>query len=688
MKIALTVFVLCLVCASSAFAQWTKCDGPTGSYLNCFDVNGKNLVAVSQNYDFYFWDNSTGNWSEIVKPIKNNGVICLASNGDNLYAGTYGGVMFSTDKGRTWTTIYKQITGSTNINSIATEGNNIYAGMYGGISLSNDNGMSWVAYPNPLLAKKAVGILKISGKDLYAATEKGLLLSNDSAVTWSEIHNGLPDTTIRSIAVNGSTLFVGTAVGLYHSSDKGHTWGKIPFDTVYGYINSVLLNGANVFVGTDRALIVSKDNGATWLDIHTGYNSTTYFGQLAANGDKMFANTSRGMLASSNNGVNWSAINSGLTNCYVPSIVVNGTNIYAIGGSTGLSVSKNNGVSWNPITIGLPYDRISSVVASNTHILVSTDRNVLRSTDNGFTWNAIDTIKQGSYFNVRGWSGEYLFATGLDSGVYRSIDNGENWIVVNNGLPKTSLISTFLISGTNLFISTKTGVYLSTDNGANWIERNTGIVIPAVYSITKSGENLYAAASSMIYRSTNNGTTWVQVKTTFYSYDYYGAELIASGSSLFAAVDEDTKYSIYRSSDNGDTWSKVSEGMAENAQTISLATSGTTLFAGTFYSGLWKLDLTTLDATDNNKTAVAANRLSYFPNPATTTLTINSTSLPFNEFSPVTYTLSTLTGNKLMQFEQTEKQFSVSLNGIASGVYALSAAQGGKRAVVMVTVVE
>lgn len=61
------------------------------------------------------------------------------------------------------------------------------------------------------------------------------------------------------------------------------------------------------------------------------------------------------------------------------------------------------------------------------------------------------------------------------------------------------------------------GVYKSTDNGLNWIAANGGIELTAVNDLIASGGNLLVAASSRssacpssnnVFKSTDNGVTW------------------------------------------------------------------------------------------------------------------------------------------------------------------------------------
>ena len=68
-----------------------------------------------------------------------------------------------------------------------------------------------------------------------------------------------------------------------------------------------------------------------------------------------------------------------------------------------------------------------------------------------------------------------LFAGVSGDGVLRSTDGGGNWVAVNTGLTSVS-VQSLLASGTDLFVGTyDQGVFRSTDNGAQWSPASTGL---------------------------------------------------------------------------------------------------------------------------------------------------------------------------------------------------------------------
>lgn len=105
--------------------------------------------------------------------------------------------------------------------------------------------------------------------------------------------------------------------------------------------------------------------------------------------------------------------------------------------------------------------------------------------------------------------GTNLFA-GADSGyVYFSTNNGNSWVLVNNGLPNLPIKALVKVAS-NIFAGTSgDGVYVSANNGANWTASNNGILNPQVLYMNTYGNNLFACTHNAgIYHSTNNGNTW------------------------------------------------------------------------------------------------------------------------------------------------------------------------------------
>lgn len=102
---------------------------------------------------------------------------------------------------------------------------------------------------------------------------------------------------------------------------------------------------------------------------------------------------------------------------------------------------------------------------------------------------------------VDGAGGERASSAIDSGGVFLSTNNGTTWDKVDSGLTK-SPVSVFAVSGLNLFAGTDSGIFLSTNDGTSWTAVNNGLVDAEVNALAVEDTNLIAG----IY----NGGTWIR----------------------------------------------------------------------------------------------------------------------------------------------------------------------------------
>lgn len=307
---------------------------------------------------------------------------------------------------------------------------------------------------------------------------------------------------------------------------------------------------------------------------------------------------------------------SGATGSFMYCFTVKGTDIFAGYGSAGISGgiirSTDYGINWADASAGLPSVQIMALTTSGNKLFTSQyDGGIYISTDDGANWNI--TALTVEYINGFAIIGNNLFAASKNNGVYLSTDDGTSWNLFNSGI--TDLESRAIYSkGSNLFVGTRGGgVFLSTNNGSSWTAVNTGLTMKYVYSFTSIGSDLFAGTwSAGVFRSTNNGTNWTAANTGLPSSAIYA--LVASGSNIFAGT---FGGGVYLSTNNGDSWSEVNNGL--NALSINtLALCGSYLFAGGDASGVWRRPLSEMitDINDNQNDLPTNFSLSQnYPNP-------------------------------------------------------------------------
>jgi photosystem II stability/assembly factor-like uncharacterized protein len=262
--------------------------------------------------------------------------------------------------------------------------------------------------------------------------------------------------------------------------------------------------------------------------------------------------------------------------------------VYATTCFGGLYRSSDNGDNWNELLPGAQDSSYSGVITTPTGVvLVGVTGGIIRSNDKGNTWTRIQLpvseIGKPSEFTIRADS--QIFAGG--EGIYLSKDDGLTW-TENATFPPYAMGITAITTNKqgDIFAGTSMhGIFRSTDNGANWVPINTGLENDPVtaLAVNDSGILLAGIYGKGTYRSSDKGATWDLVA----SRQFPVALTIGEDGTLFCG---DYDGGISRSTDGGDTWKLVNDEL-RNTSIYCLATGrARTIFAGTWGGGIFRSD--------------------------------------------------------------------------------------------------
>jgi len=218
---------------------------------------------------------------------------------------------------------------------------------------------------------------------------------------------------------------------------------------------------------------------------------------------------------------------------------------------------------------------------------------------------------EGGTVNALAVIGDTIFAGTNGGGIFRSTDNGTNWIAVDSGLPGYN-VNSVAVSGGTIFAGTEGGLFLSANNGTSWtaydsLSANTGLNAADVASFAVSGGAIFAGTSALetsyyvavgsrgIFLSINDGTSWTQVNSGLPE-NFCVNSLAVSGNTIFAGgwgdsiappppgggdgVPANYGKGVFLSTNNGTNWTAVDSGLPADAYVHSFATIGNTIFAG------------------------------------------------------------------------------------------------------------
>ena len=181
-------------------------------------------------------------------------------------------------------------------------------------------------------------------------------------------------------------------------------------------------------------------------------------------------------------------------------------------------------------------------------------------------------------FNSSVWAmttvGSTIFV-GIDRGIYKSSDNGENWSFA--GLRSSNVRYLGMVD--SKLVAIRLGqVNISLDSGKNWIYSKSDWGGKAYNKIILVGSTFYANDySGLLYSSKDYGKTWGQVNVPFGQV----STLATNGSIIYAGTYEK---GLFRSLDYGYNWEKVNLSI-DKIFIYSVVSRGSTVLVGSANSG-------------------------------------------------------------------------------------------------------
>ncbi len=456
--------------------------------------------------------------------------------------------------------------------------------------------------------------------------------SDDGGTTWFDRSAGLPGNPLNDVVHDGSRVLVGggqrfgsQSVGLYASSDDGVTWAPL-HDGTWPLL---VVNDVNLDPNDPNTLLVatagtgvhrSTDGGSSW---QLGIGDTGALAVLSArfapgSSQLIFLGTSSlGVFRSTDGGTGFGSSTKGINLVEINSIVADvndaGDLAAAFQGDNdgGVFTSTDGGATWSLEPVPpTRYKTVRFAPDGTLYAISDGPSNIapegLYRREAGGAWTGLGP-DQGPVFESEldalrfsANDPDLILTAGSDFGVagfeptiWRSIDAGQGWTKVYEGIGSTASVSDLEIveDGTDsemlasyFFGDPGGGVLRSIDGGASWSDSASGLPADvqgaSLCAPPNDADTLYLADRALgtgaggVHRTTDRGATWQST-----GFAGTGLEEVvcdpAQGHVLYVATVFATD-DVLRSEDQGATFTAFDDGLedAGAVRALDVATGG------------------------------------------------------------------------------------------------------------------
>ena len=610
--------LMALLFVMPAGAAW-RSEGPfLGAVVDVAidTANPDTIYAATHSGGVWRSDDGGQHWMLPGDDLVSRPVVWIAvdpSNANTIWAGIdnpgNAGLWRSVDRGKKWAPVRPDRASFILDQPLAFAASNpaiIYAPSTNLHYRSADGGKTWESFRVTGQDAYAFAINPKNPKIIYAGgrgTEHNMRRSSDGGKTWKPVGEGLPDRSIRLLAIpreEPSTVYVATGFGqLFKTEDGGDSFKELDLG-LQGTQKLFSLDldphdPQTLFAGTEDGLRKSTDGGATWSTVGGGLGNWFCKGVAfhpKKKGTMYAGTTGMGFFKSTDGGDTFEPSSNGLGAGWTEKLwaPAGATGPIFAQLSTGLYRQDGPG-SWTEIeapfasddkaTIdGIVFDRQSA-----KRVYAHDGGRWWRSEDAGRSWQKVDVPEPGLRDMMKGkiagpeFKGlaqdlgdpKVFYAGGSwskdmgGSPVNRSNNGGKKWDPAGTGI--TGSVTLLRAAAPNVVLAAtgKEGLYRTADGGKSWSLIRPGEINDLAVDPSHP-ERIFVATKEGLHRTADSGATWKKIS------GIKGDEVeavVASGDKIFCGTFD----GVFFSADGGETWKAMNDGLM-NTDVRALAIAG------------------------------------------------------------------------------------------------------------------
>ena len=372
----------------------------------------------------------------------------------------------------------------------------VYAGARDGVYKSTDGGVVWHKVVSEVqVVEVAMGP---ADPDLVlAATRQGVFRSTNGGTSWQQsldIHAH----SVQVAPSNPRVFYAGTAEGVYQSDDRGDTWINSSSGIEYLDIGPIAIHpqspdvaivGNNIWQWTfhndpfpdstsGEGIYKTVDGGTSWLKTTEGFIDVDVVALAVDPHDPNVAyvgmECSRGIFRTEDGGATWVFIAGGPESSdrvtrwdighYTMRLATSPDSTLYLTGRFGITKSVDRGDTWEPMLVRRHFHGVRAAPGDSRVVFTGTSpsqdptetaeypgAHILRSLDGGDTWEEVGAgFPSGAHTSIHDFAFDPanlnivyvttssheigLPRTQTTVGIYKSIDGGQTWTAINEGL--------------------------------------------------------------------------------------------------------------------------------------------------------------------------------------------------------------------------------------------------------------
>ncbi|MDR2161456.1 MAG: hypothetical protein LBO77_04870 [Desulfovibrio sp.] len=271
---------------------------------------------------------------------------------------------------------------------------------------------------------------------------------------------------------------------------------------------------------------------------------------------------------------------------------------------SGASPARAGDNAWEKVALdGVHIVSLAGDPARPATLYAATSQGLKKSLDSGAAWSDLGEILPGkllpSALAVSPLNSKELYAAYDGGGIFKSVDGGNSWQAINDGLPNLN-VRCIVISPKDpnlLYIGIQDGVAISTNGGKRWhlssgFKRSVNVNCIAIDP--KNPQFMYAGTGGAgVFKSGNGGVSWVDRNQGLSSLsilalhiDPENPDIVLAGAYHPATPTDfyvgEASGGAFRTTDGGRTW----EGTELLNITI-FSFVADALYPGAVYAGAW-----------------------------------------------------------------------------------------------------